>query len=431
VQNSQLIQRLKEQEAAVVRRIGELSGRFGARHPKMIDARAELADLRAKIRAEMGRIIQRLRNDQKIAQAREDSLKDTLTKLQDEQAHQVRDQVELHELTRKAELNRKLYEDFLAKVNLATQTTTRRESHVRVIATAQPPVDPSYPRKPVIVALGLVLSGVFGVLLVLLIERLRTGFRTPAQIEEAAQLSLLGTVPRLPRRHLARRDIADFVIEAAGSTYAEAIRSLRTALSVSGPKEPPRVVLVASSLSGEGKTSLVVSLARQAAQSAVTGSVILVDCDLRRPKVAAAMGLDCNAGLMQLFAGEARLEDVILDDPRTGLKVLPAVGGTPNPPELLSSAHMRDLLQELTRRYDLVILDSPALNSVSDARVLARFADATIFVVQWGTTPRNVALAAIRQLQSAGAAIAGIVLHKVDQRTLGLFGYGDAADYQS
>lgn len=429
VQNSQLIQRLKEQEAVVVQRIGELSGRFGARHPKMIDARAELADLRAKIRAEMGRIIERLRNDQKIAQARVDSLQSALKKLQGEQAQQVRDQVELHELKRKAELNRKLYEEFLAKVNLATQTTTRRDSHVRVIATAQPPVQPNYPHKPVIVALGLVLSSAFGVFLILMIERLRTGFQTPSQIEETAQLSLLGTVPRLPRRHLARHEIADFVIEAAGSTYAEAIRSLRTALSVSGPKGPPKVVLVASSLSGEGKTSLVVSLARQAAQASVAGSVILVDCDLRRPKVAAAMGLNCRAGLMQLFSRESTLEDVVLEDPRTGLNVLPAVAGTPNPPELLNSAHMHDLLQELTRRYDLVILDSPALNSVSDARVLAKLADATIFVVQWGSTPRNVALAAIRQLQSAGAAIAGVVLHKVDGRALGLFGYGEATDY--
>jgi len=430
VQSSNLIQQLKEQEAIVLRRIGELDARFGARHPKMIDARAELADLRAKIHDEMGRIIQRLRDEQKIAEAREASLTTALTRLQDEQAHQVRDQVLLHELKRKAELNRKLYEEFLAKVNLATQTTTRQESHVRVISAAQPPVDPSYPRKPVIVALGLVLSGAIGVFLILLTERLRTGFRTPSQVEQTSQLSLLGTVPRLPRRFLARRDIADYVVEAAGSSYAEAIRSLRTALSVCGPKGPPKVLLVASSLSGEGKTSLVVSLARQAAQAAVAGSVILVDCDLRRPKVAAAMGLECKAGLMQLFAREAELGDVILEDPKTGLNVIPAVAGTPNPPELLNSVHMRDLLQELTRRYDLVILDSPALNSVSDARVLAQFADATIFVVQWETTPRNVALAAIRQLQSAGAAIAGVVLHKVDGRTLGLVGYGEASDYQ-
>lgn len=431
VQSSQLIQQLKEQEATVVRRIGELDARFGERHPKMIDARAELADLRAKIRDEMNRIIQRLRDDQKIAEAREATLTESLNKLQDEQAKQVRDQVQLHELKRKAELNRKLYEEFLAKVNLATQQTTRQESHVRVISSAKPPAEPSYPRRPVIVVLGLVLSGIGGMLLILMVERLRTGFRTPAQVEQAAHLSLIGTIPRLPRRSLARHEIADYVVEATESSYAESIRSLRTALSVAGPKGPPKVLLVASSLSGEGKTSLVVSLARQAAQAAIAGSVILVDCDLRRPKVAAAMGLKPKAGLMQMFAGEAGLKDVIVEDPRTGLNVIPAIAGTPNPPELLNSTHMRDLLNELTRRYDLVILDSPALSSVSDARVLAQFADATIFVVQWESTPRNVALAAIRQLQSAGAAIAGVVLHKVDGRTLGLFGYGETSDYHA
>ena len=103
-------------------------------------------------------------------------------------------------------------------------------------------------------------------------------------------------------------------------------------------------------------------------------------------------------------------------DPRTGLHVLPAVPGTPNPPELLNSQHMRGLLDKLAKTYDLVVLDSPALDSVSDARVLAHLADATVFVVQWESTPRQVALGSLRQLVSAGAQIAGIALHKVNLR---------------
>jgi capsular exopolysaccharide synthesis family protein len=190
------------------------------------------------------------------------------------------------------------------------------------------------------------------------------------------------------------------------------------------------VVLLASSLPGEGKSSLAVALARQAALSSLNGKVILIDCDLRRPTISGMMGLRAELGLTELFAGEATFDEVVRTDPKTGLHVLPATPGTPNPPELLNSQHMRALLDKLSETYDLVVLDSPALDAVSDARVLAHLADATVFVVQWETTPRMTALGSLKQLVSAGAQIAGVVLHKVNLRKQPRYGYeelGNAA----
>jgi capsular exopolysaccharide synthesis family protein len=195
---------------------------------------------------------------------------------------------------------------------------------------------------------------------------------------------------------------------------------------VSNVDHRPKVVLIASALPGEGKSSLAVALARQSALAALNGKVMLIDCDLRRPTVSGLLGLRAEAGITELFSGEASFNEVIRTDPKTGLHVLPAVPGTPNPPELLNSQHMRSLLDKLSQSYDLIVLDSPALESVSDARVLAHLADATIFVVQAETTPRQKAIAALRQLAHAHAHMAGVVLSRVNLRRQQKYEHRDA-----
>ena len=192
------------------------------------------------------------------------------------------------------------------------------------------------------------------------------------------------------------------------------MRSLRTSISLSNFDHPPKVILIASALAGEGKTSLAVSIARLAAISALEGRVMLIDCDLRKPSVARELGLKADKGLIHLFSGQAKLEDIVLTDSESGLHVIPAVAGTPNPPELFSSSHMRALIDALARSYDTIVLDSPALAAVSDTRVLARLADATVFVVEWETTPRPVALESFRSLETSGARIAGVIMQKVN-----------------
>ena len=130
-----------------------------------------------------------------------------------------------------------------------------------------------------------------------------------------------------------------------------------------------------------------------------------------------------DKGLMHLFSGEASLDEVILTDDKSGLHVLPANIGTQNPPELLNSTHMRDLLAKLRTSYEMIIIDSPALDAVSDARVLAHYADTTIFVVRWESTKQHAAFEAMKQLTTAGARIAGVVLQQVNVRKTGSYGY--------
>ena len=426
VRNSPQIVRLQSQEAAMLQKAAEMGTLLGDRHPKMVNIQAEIADIRDRIGDEQDRIVQELENEVRVSRARVRSITDELEELDEKRFASSKDTLQLRQLQREAEANQRLYETYLARLKqTGANTDTAEEGLVEIISSARQPLAPSFPKKGLIVGFGFIISLGLGAFLILFAERLDNGFRDPDQVERLTDRPVIGSVPKLASAEKSGHACADEVISAPDSPYGEAIRSLRTGLAVSNVDNPPRVVLVASSLPGEGKSSLSVSLARQAAVSAVNGKVILVDCDLRRPAVSGIMGLRAELGLTELFSGEASFDDVLRTDERTGLHVLPAVPGTPNPPELLNSQHMRDLLVKLSNSYDLVILDSPALDAVSDARVLAHMADSTIFVVEWENTPRHLVLGAMRQLTSAGARIAGVVLHKVNPRKQSAYAYGE------
>lgn len=416
VRSSPAIQNLRTLEIGLVRKAAEHGTRYGERHPKMINLRAEIANVRQRIVDEELRIVQELENEVRVATARVDALSKELDGLGKLRIEAGRDRTKLRQLQREAKANQRMYETYLAQMKHADTPVNKQLSNIEIISSAQVPLEPSYPRKYLIIGFGFLISFAIGAFLVFTLERLDNGFRTAAQVEHLTDKMVLGVIPRLGEAEKNPRATADLVVDDPNSQYVEAIRTLRTSLMVTDVDDPPKVILVASALPGEGKTSLAVALARQSSVSSLSGKVILVDCDLRRPSVSGMMDLRAEKGITDLFAGEVTFDEVVKVDPRTGLHVLPALPGTPNPPELLNSRHMRALLDKLAKSYDLVVLDSPALNSVSDARVLAHLADATAFVIQWEATPRKTALNSLWQLSSAGAQIAGTVLHKVNLR---------------
>lgn len=426
IQASQTIQRLREHEATLTRRAAELDTRFGARHPTMINLRAEIEDTQRQIGEEQKLIVNALANEVRVAEAGAEDLKRQLAALDDERALSKGDRVQLLQLQREAIAGRKLYEMFLGRAKESEQTATLVRHPVQVISPALPPTLPSYPRKGLIIGFGFFLSVGFGLTMVLLIERMDGGFRSVAQVERVMHESMIGVVPRVRGSDRRNGCVSDLIFRDGHSAYVEAIRSLRTSLLVASAEKPPKVVLVASSQSGDGKTSLALSLARLSALAATEGRVLIIDGDLRKPSVAPALGLTPERGLLHLFAGEAGLKDVIVTDPRSGLHVLPSVPGTPNPPELLNSNHMRDLLADLRAQYDMIVIDSPALDAVSDARVLAHYADTTVFVIRWEGTKQHAAIESMKQLVTAGARIAGVVLQQVNVRKSDSYGYREA-----
>jgi polysaccharide biosynthesis transport protein len=422
---SPLIQRLREQESDLQRQQAELSGRYGERHPTMINLKAEIRDLRSKIDAEVNKIVLSLANEVEVARARESTLASNLASIQDNVGELNRASVRLNELQREADANRALFETFLARFKETSNQDQIIQPDARIISGAETPLSPSFPRKKVILALALGISLFLGVFLALLIERLDNGFRSPEQVERLTGVPGLGMIPAV--RASRKSPPQDYLLQKPTSAYAEAIQSVRTALHFSNVDHPPKVILVTSALPEEGKTTFAVSLARLAARSGL--KVVLVDADMRRPKVARLLGLESDAGLRELLAGDALIPGVLHKDEPSGMHIIPSQPDTPGPQDLLGSRRMRDLVRQMSSLYDLVVIDSPPIMAVSDAIVLSGLADATLMMVRWETTPREVTISAVRQLRQSGGRIAGAVLTRVNMRKHARFSYGDSGYY--
>ena len=425
---SSLIQSLREQQAEVERQAAELSQEFGAMHPSIINIRAETEDLRQKIAQEVNRILHGLRNEVSVATAREGTIAAALEQSREEVAQANTDEVTLRALEREAEASRALLETFLARSKETGSQDDFQQADATVISRAAVPERPSYPQKRLLLIAAFGAAGFFGLMLALGVEMLDHGFRSMEQIERQMGAPPLGLVPAIEGFGKLRRSPHAHILEKPGSAYTEAIRSLYTnLLLLSGGHQRPKTILVASALPKEGKTSIALSLAHVLASAG--HSVVLVDCDLRQPTAHKIFGVHSQPGLVEVLLRKASLVEVLATDPRSGLRFVPAGEPALNPAGLLGSPPMKGFLDWLAERHDLVILDSPPVLAVSDARMLARMVDQTVFLVRWVETRRERANAGWRQLVQAGGKVAGIALTRVDVRRHAQYGYGDSGAY--
>jgi capsular exopolysaccharide synthesis family protein len=187
------------------------------------------------------------------------------------------------------------------------------------------------------------------------------------------------------------------------------------------------MVLVTSSLPGEGKSETAVSLARAAAKAGQR--TLIIDCDLRHPTLHVKLGVANGSGLVGAVSGITKLEDVIEIDERSGCHYIAAGAGVPSPTDFLGSDPMRRILMRVREVYDLIVLDTPPVLVVSDALVLLRQVDKTLFVARWGKTARDAAIGALRTIIEAGADVAGVVLNQVNLQKQARYRYGNAGKY--
>jgi capsular exopolysaccharide synthesis family protein len=259
------------------------------------------------------------------------------------------------------------------------------------------------------------------------LELLDNGYRSSEQIERDFGLTGFGLIPRV-RTGLKRSSPQDLVLDKPASAYAEAVRTLYTSLLIAQQKARAGNAFVFTSASlGEGKTSVVASLGRVAAKSGQR--VMVIDCDLRRPQIHAALGLPNDSGLATYLKDGAPLEEVVKVDERSGAHVITSGPAVDDPQVLFRLPAMERLLSYLRSQYDVVLIDVPPVLPVSDPRLLATLTDLTVFVIQWKRTARTSVKNAIHKLQQAGATIAGAVLTQVEIKTHAMYGYGDSGYY--
>ncbi len=419
IKGSTELKDLRAQESDLRRRQVELSSRYGPRHPEMLKLASELNEVTSKIKEESRRVLEILANEVAVAKAKEEALLSSLNELKNQTSRSLRTEVELAELERQAEVTRTLYENFLSKFQISSEQEELHRPDVRVISYADPPGSPSHPDKRRIMIVGGLIGLMLGLMSAFLLEVLDRGFRQSEQVEQATGLSVLGMTPLLRKR---KKSPVDYVVEKPLSQMAEAIRGVRAAIQLSNVDHPPKTVMVASSLPAEGKTTFCATLGRVAAMAGA--KVLLIDGDLRRPRIAKMLDLEPESWLEEVLTGKASLRSAVTPDPKTGLHVLCGKGKTPNASDLLGSKRMIRLIQNASDIYDLIIIDTPPLMGVTDAWSLAQSVDELIFVVRWAETPRETVRAAMRQIEILNLPAKGIVLTQVDTRKQSYYGPG-------
>lgn len=422
VLESGLIQGLRAREAEARRELAELSTRYGDLHPEIINTKAEIDDLVRTIDEEVAKVLQNLENEVEIAAAREASVRQSVSELQDQFNTEQSADVGRLELERQAEAMRLLYDTMLARFKEVAEQEEIQEPDARIISTAVPPGAPSWPKKKLLLAGAFVFSIMIAIGLVVVIELLNTGFRTIEDVERVLGQRGLSEVPTMSG--VFKTEPENSVLKNQISGFAEAVRSLSTSLILSNVDNPPKLIAVASTLPGEGKTSVAVALARLMSMGKRT--VLLIDGDLRKPRVHRAVGLSRSPGLSDAIAHDVPLLEAVRPESASGLHILRAGSEVPNPQDLLQSKKAKAIFEQMRKAYDIVIIDTPAIMPVSDGQLLTNMADKTIFLVRWENTPRKVAKRGLQKILASGADLAGIVLTRVNRKKQA--GYGAKAE---
>jgi capsular exopolysaccharide synthesis family protein len=312
-----------------------------------------------------------------------------------------------------------------------SETGGFEQPHARMVDRAMVPSIPVAPNKQRTILLALILGGPLGCGIAILLARLDNAIRTPEDVTDRLNVPLLGTLPLMEGKDT--DDVEDQMQASwgkAGSGFSEAMRTIRTGIVLSNLDDPAKVIVVTSSVPGEGKSTAALHIAQAFGQMERT---VLIDADMRRPSLARRLDMDKNTrGLSQLVAGTATLDDCLAPQSDRGLDVLSSGLIPPNPLEMLSSAKFIQVLEALKARYDRVVIDSAPVGMVSDGLVLASYADSVIFVVKAETTPASVAQRNLNNIIASNEPLTGVVLNMFDPKAAAAYGgrrYGGGYKY--
>ncbi len=430
VLSSALISSLRQQQSALQRQLADLSGELGAQHPRMRSLRAEIADLNRGIRNEVAKVIQGLENEVNVARARQETLQRNLNELKGEVAQANEASVVLRSLEREAQSNRMLLETMLNRFQETNQLDEpdMQQPDARVISYAEAPEEPSSPKYNLLLAMAFVGFTSIGGLSALALEQMDRTYRSGEQLEKDTGLPVLGLVPLVRGFIRLGRKPENQVLEKPNSLFTEALRGVYTSLLLQPGQSLPKTLMITSARPMEGKTSLSITLTRLLAMSG--RRVLIVDCDLRKPKVGERFGLDPDApGVIDVIDGKVPLTDAMRKDEASGAYVLPAGRIRPSAPDLFGGELIANLLKSISGSFDQIIIDSAPILAVSDPRLLSRQVDGAIMVVRWGDTPRSLAKLAIKQFINAGGTFSGVVLSMVDVKKNRTYGYEDSGQY--
>ncbi len=416
-----LIQQMKIRYVDLLTQEGELRQKFRDEHPRLREVHAQMATLAGRLDQEIENLVQSIATAYEEAKAREQSLEQSLAGMKAEALDLNAKAIHYEVLEREVDANRQLYTAMLMRMKEARLGEHLQANNIRIIDRAVAPTRPYQPRVLCNLLLALLVGLAGGTSLALFTARLDDTVKTPEDVRRLLEVPCLGVIP-----HLADQASAG-PIELKSSSHpqsalAEAYRGVRTSVLFARGGSAPRSILITSAEPGEGKTLSAVNLALSMASAGER--VLLVDADLRRPRLHKIFQLGNEHGLSRLIAEGLPLEAAVVRPENFQLDVIPSGPIPATPAELLGSEAMARILPELGRRWDRVVIDSAPLFNLTDSVVLSRLVDATLLVVWVGRTRPATLLRATEPIRQVGNNLIGCLLNHVESDPRSYYSYG-------
>lgn len=450
IHDNTVMQTLTVQLAELQREHAQLTTTFTSQYPRVEQLENQIQEVQSVLEQERNKAAERIRKEYEAAKQREEFLRQAFQR-QEEQANLIAEKsVQYSILQREVETSKQLYEGLLQRLKEAGVSAGLKASNIRIVDSARPPEEPDKPKVLLNLVLGFLLGLGLGVGAAFLQEYLDNTLKTPEDVERFLHVPALALIPSVeslsgrrgraygygyglygqarllesgaegtPEKGLARGGTPRGwyridELDPQRSTLAEAFRSLRTSVLLSTAERPPRILLVTSAQPGEGKTTITLNLAISLAQ--LGQRVLLVDGDMRRPCLHKVFKLYESGGLSSYLTGQGEWRSGVLPTGVPHLDLMACGPIPPNPAELLSSERMRTFTQEALGEYSFLVIDSPPVLHVTDARILARLAEGTVLVVKGAATPRELARRAQLHCRDVGANVVGVILNNLDVR---------------
>ncbi|WP_137167944.1 GumC family protein [Salinimonas lutimaris] len=413
VLNHANIQSVRRQLSEAQSRVSELSKVYGPKHPKMVAAQAEYDSVQDTLETQIRDLISSITTQYRSSQ-------DKVANLQEEVANAKAEYRKLsglenkrRALQREVDINQQLYNSMFTRLKETSEIGGFQSANARILDPAVAPNNPSAPNRTLLIGAAFVVSFGFGVFLAFVLEALNSGVRSVDDVEKKLGQRMLGLIPIIPQKRKENMELRAF-FDSKYHQFSEAVRTLRTSLSLMNLEKQNQAILVTSSVPKEGKSTVSTNLAFALGQLDKT---ILIDADLRRPSIGKRFNVPAyQPGLSNLTMKTHSLDECLVHDEQSGIDLICAGSIPSNPQELLAGEGFNALITYLKKHYKYVVVDTAPTQAVSDAMVVSKACDSVIYVVRADSTSEKMIQNGLGRFLQVGHRVDGVVLNQVDLR---------------
>ena len=415
---NKLIMDLKQAYIQLEAQYMKLSETFKPEYPEMLRLKNQMHTMQKRIDGELTKVIVAIKNDYESSLRKEALLRQAFEHQKVRVMEMKDNAIRYNILKREADTNKELYKGLLQRMKEAGVSAGIMASNIQVVDQAELPTQPYKPNKQLNLLLAAVVGLFLGVGLAFFFEYLDNTVKTPEDVEQMIRLPSFGMVPEISyerRRRLESGTSYPVELVTFGhpkSMLSEAYRNIRTSILLSFSERPPKKIAISSPNPAEGKTTTVINTGIALSQTGA--QVIIIDSDMRKPRVHKIFGEENGAGLSNFLSGNANLDSVIKRSEIPNLYYIPSGPIPPNPSELVGSKLFKSMMESLGVRFDHIVLDSPPVLGFADTTILSTSVDGVILVVLGGKTPRETLLRAKEVLHQVNAKILGVVINRID-----------------